>query len=276
MLANRDREIDPSAPRGRGRGRGTRGGREYDRHSATGRVYILSLLAIADDDRDTQKATNQGWGNEATSWESAEPIAEADRNAEKKDADEPTTAPEETTVEEPVKEPVKEPEEEDNTQTYDEWMASQKKLDVPTDVRKPDQSKWEGTTSLLTKKARTLDDALFGESTAQKTKSSSSTTAKKSAPKKVVLEIEQRFTPIRSGRGGDRGGRGGFRGTGDRGDRPERGERGGRGRGEGDRPRGRGRGEDRGGRGRGGSTRGSRGGGQTIDVADTTAFPALG
>lgn len=285
MLANRERETDPSAPRSRGRGRGGRGGREYDRHSATGRVYIPpSFLAItADNDRDTQKATNQGWGNEATSWESAEPLAEADRNEEKKDAEEPTTAPEGTVVEETTKEPEREPEEADNTMTYDEYLASQKKLNVSnTDIRKPDQSQWEGTTSLLKSKARALEDTFFGESSAQKTKSSSTST-KKSAPKKVVLEIEQRFTPIRSGRGGDRGGRGGYRGTGDRaerGDRPERGERSdrgsGRGRGDSDRPRGRGRGDDRGGRGRGASTRGGRGGAQTIDVADTKAFPALG
>lgn len=132
------------------------------------------------------------------------------------------------------------------------------------EVRKADQSKWEATTSLVSKKARQVEEALFGEKPAEKTKTSST---KKSAPKKVVLEIEQRFTPIRSGRGGDRGGRGASRGTG---------ERSGRGRGDGA-PRGRGRGEDRGGRGRGGaSSRGGRGGSQGINVADTEAFPALG
>lgn len=134
------------------------------------------------------------------------------------------------------------------------------------EVRKADQSKWEATTSLISKKVRQVEEALFSEKATEKSKSSSSST-KKSAPKKVVLEIEQRFTPIRSGRGGDRGGRGGSRGTG---------ERGGRGRGEGA-PRGRGRGEDRGGRGRGGaSSRGGRGGSQGINVADPEAFPALG
>jgi plasminogen activator inhibitor 1 RNA-binding protein len=240
-------------------------------------------LAIVDHDRDTQKATTQGWGNETTSWESAEPIAEADRKEEKKDAEEPSTAPEETVVEEDAKAPEKEPEEEEQTITYDEWLSTQKKPDFSTEIRKPDQSKWEGATSLLNKKARVVEESLFGETSSQKPKSTSSST-KKSAPKKVVLEIEQRFTPIRSGRGGERGGRGGSRGTGDRGDRPERGERSdrgsGRGRPDGDRPRGRGRGEDRGGRGRSASTRGvgggGRGGAQTIDVADTNAFPALG
>ena len=122
---------------------------------------------------------------------------------------------------------------------------------------------------MLNKKDRASEDSLFGESSAQKIKTSSST--KKSGSKKVVLEIEQRFTPIRSGRGGgDRGGRGGgSRGSSDRG---------GRGRGD-STPRGRGRGEDRGStRGRGGSGRGVRGGAgvRPIDVADTAAFPALG
>ena len=128
----------------------------------------------------------------------------------------------------------------------------------------------------MSKKARAVEDSLFGEASAQKTRSTSTT--KKSAPKKIVVEIEQRFTPIRSGRGGDRGGRGGDRG-GERGGRggDRGGERGGRGRGEGgsSAPRGRGRGEDRGGRGRAGGIRGGRGGSHTIDVADTTAFPAL-
>ena len=38
------RERNPDEPRPRGRGRGARGGRgrEFDRHSATGRVYVLN------------------------------------------------------------------------------------------------------------------------------------------------------------------------------------------------------------------------------------------
>jgi plasminogen activator inhibitor 1 RNA-binding protein len=220
---------------------------------------------VSTNDRDTQKATDQAWGPETTSWESAAPIAEADRNAEKKE-DVEAPPPEETpaAADTPAKEPEKEPEEEDNTQTYAEWLANKNSTTFSVGaIRKPDQSEWEGKTALL-KKERGVQEALFGETTAQKSKSSSS---KKSAvPKKVVLEIEQRFTPIRSGRGTERGGRGGSRGTGDRG---------GRGRGDGA-PRGRGRGDDRG-RGRGsGYSREGRGGAKTIDVADTNAFPALG
>jgi len=217
--------------------------------------------------RDTQKAVDQGWGNEATSWESAAPIAEADREAEKKDAGEATTAPEADDT--PAKEAEKEPEEEP-TQTYADYLASQMKSGFSiSEVRKADQSKWEATTSLLNKKARPVDEALFGEKTAEKTPKSTST---KKAPKKVILDIEQRFTPApRGGRGEGRGGRGGRGGSGE-----SRGS--GRGRGDGT-SRGRGRGEDRGARGRGGaggSIRGGRGGAQTIDVADTEAFPALG
>ena len=120
--------------------------------------------------------------------------------------------------------------------------------------RKPDQSQWEKSTTLLTKKEQVIEDSLFGEGLKKETKATQSS-SKKSAPKKVVVEIEQRFTPIRSGRGGDRGGRGGYSG--------ERGRGGTRGRGR----------DERGGRGRGG--RGGRGAADTIDVADTTAFPAL-
>jgi plasminogen activator inhibitor 1 RNA-binding protein len=218
---------------------------------------------ITDEHRDTQKATDQAWGNEATSWESAAPIAEADHNEEKKEIDEPPAVPEEvTTGGATTQENEKQPEEEEQKQTYAEWLANKNKSDFMIhEARKPDQSKWEGSTSLLAKKNRTVEEGLFGEGEGSAQKVKTTTSAKKTAPKKVVLEIEQRFTPIRSGRGGDKGGRGGSRGSG---------ERGGRGRGDGP-SRGRGRGEGSG-RGRGGN----RIDAQTIDVADTTAFPALG
>ena len=195
--------------------------------------------------------------------------SEADAAAEKKEAGEATSVPEpeDSTAKEADKEPEEEP-----TQTYADYLASQMKSGFSIgEVRKADQTKWEATTSLLSKKARQVEEALFGEKTNEKTTKSTSTT-KKAAPKKVVLDIEQRFTPApRGGRGDGRGGRGGRGGSGE-----SRGS--GRGRGDGI-SRGRGRGEDRGARGRGGaggSTRGGRGGGQTIDVADTNAFPALG
>ena len=43
VLANREKDTDQSRPRGRprgGRGYGGSRGREFERHSATGRVYV--------------------------------------------------------------------------------------------------------------------------------------------------------------------------------------------------------------------------------------------
>src|SRR5437667_2578557 len=73
--------------------------------------------------RDTPKATNQGWGDDVTAWESAAPIAEAERDAEKEETEQPTIAPEDTpaSAAETSKEPEKEPQEEDQTQTYADW-----------------------------------------------------------------------------------------------------------------------------------------------------------
>src|SRR2546423_6952436 len=119
---------------------------------------MVPLSTSADSVRDSQKAVDQGWGNESTSWESAAPIAEADREAEKKEAGEATTSPEaaETSAREPEKEPEEEP-----TQTYADYLASQAKSGFPVaEIRKPDQSKWEATTSLLNKKV-TQVEALF-------------------------------------------------------------------------------------------------------------------
>jgi plasminogen activator inhibitor 1 RNA-binding protein len=233
------------------------------------RLEECTVSIVVTDCSDTQKASDQAWGPETTSWESAAPIAEADRNEEKKDSVETDKAAEEIAAlpeETPAKEPEKEPEEEDNTQTYVEYLASKVSNAFSIgEARKPDQSEWEGKTAIL-KKARGVQEALFGEKATEKSKTSAS--KKTSAPKKVILEIEQRFTPVRSGRGGERGGRGGRGGDRERGT----GERGGRGRGDGT-PRGRGRGEDRG---RGRATSGRGRGNVKVDVTDTNAFPALG
>lgn len=208
--------------------------------------------------RDTQKATEQGWGHEATSWESAQPIAEADREQEKKEANEPTSAPEEA-ADGTVKEVEPEKEEEPEPMTYKEWLEQNKKKaeEAAANVRQPDQTQWEAAKELVSKKAREAKEALLGSESAQKTKTATAASSKKtSGPKKVLVDIEQIFSPVRSERGGR--GRGGARGTGERG--------------------GRGRGRGEGGRGRGGAAgRGGRGGSsQTINVADTEAFPALG
>jgi len=240
--------------------------------------------------RDTQKATNQGWGDETTAWESAEPIAEADRKEEKKEADEGTVAAGKPTEEAAAPaEPEKEPEPEDNTLTYAEWLAAKTtgKSDLAAHpVRQTDQSKWATVQSVISKKDKVVDDALFGEATTGGQKTRSVSTSTKKASKKIVVEIEQRFTPIRSDRrGGDRGGRGAERSS--RGSGEGRGAGRGRGGEDRDRPlaprgeRGRGRADgERGYGGRGGG-RGGRGGGRssgptTVDVNDETAFPALG
>jgi len=181
----------------------------------SGPKYIVKCIVVMC--RDTQKATNQGWGDETTAWESAEPIAEADRNEEKKEAGETTTVPTPAAkaTEEPVApaEPEKEPEPEDNTLTYAEWLAAKAadKSDYGAHpIRQTDQSKWASAQSVISKKDRAVDDNLFGEATTGGQKTRSVSTSAKKAPKKVIIEIEQRFTPLRSDRrGGDRGGRGG-------------------------------------------------------------------
>ena len=295
-MQNREREPGV-AGRGSGRSARPRGGREFDRHSQTGRVYLppqsgpkYTVKCIRLICRDTQKATNQGWGDETTAWESAEPIAEADRNEEKKDADATTTtpAPAAKATEEPAApaEPEKEPEPEDHTLTYTEWLAAKAtdKSDFAAQpIRQTDQSKWAHTQSVISKKDRAVDDGLFGEATTGAQKSRSVSTSAKKAPKKVIIEIEQRFTPLRSDRrGGDRGGRGGERSSrgvgegragrgGEDRDRPSvpRGERG-RGRADGERGY-----AGRGG-GRGGRVVGRPSGPTTVDVHDKAAFPALG
>jgi hypothetical protein len=49
VLGNRERDVDESRPRGRGRaarGSGSGRGREFDRHSATGRVYLYNCILL--------------------------------------------------------------------------------------------------------------------------------------------------------------------------------------------------------------------------------------
>lgn len=49
ILGNRERDAEESRPRGRGRparGSGSARGREFDRHSATGRVYVYNCVLL--------------------------------------------------------------------------------------------------------------------------------------------------------------------------------------------------------------------------------------
>ncbi|KAF7320281.1 HABP4-PAI-RBP1 domain-containing protein [Mycena kentingensis (nom. inval.)] len=239
---------------GRGRGRGgSRGGprgrgRQFDKHSQTGKV-------------DSDKKINQGWGADEGSAElKAEQAAINDANAEAApsggdwgapaggDAGDWATPAAEGTPAADADKPEREgrprrerePEEEDNTLTLDQYRAQDKTSDaVPKleGLRKAN----DGTDTW--KDVVALEKSDDGESYfVGKAKAAPKARAKKE--EKVFLEIDARFE--RPSRGGPRGGRG----------------------------------EGRGGRG-GGRGRGApRGGGRpvaaaNVDVDDEKAFPSL-
>ncbi|KAI0374212.1 hypothetical protein BV20DRAFT_490954 [Pilatotrama ljubarskyi] len=233
--------------RGRGRGRGDRGrggrGRQFDRHSATGKT-------------DSEKKIHQGWGgDEPTTELNAEVAADNDAAAEKNEWTNPTDNADawgagatETpagegaaaTGEKADRKP-REPEEEDNTLTLDEYLKKKQSLDIvpKLEARKVDAADLKDAVK-ITKKDEDEDAYFVGK-------------AKSSAPKpkakkedKIYIEIDARFErPARGGRG--RGERGGERGT-----------RGGRGRG-----------------GRGRATNGNNASTPALNVDDETAFPSL-
>ncbi|KAI1797840.1 hypothetical protein LXA43DRAFT_1088908 [Ganoderma leucocontextum] len=237
--------------RGHGRGRGDRGrgarGRQFDRHSATGKT-------------DSDKKVHQGWGgDEGVSELKAEAGGATDAAAETTEWDAPNdtsgwdAAPAEgataATEGAPAGEKAearkpREPEEEDNTLTLDEYRKKKSNLDIvpKLESRKVDDSAFKGAV-VVTKKDEDETAYFVGKSKTAAPK------AKAKKEEKVFIEIEARFErPARGGRG-----RGGDRG-GDRG-----GERGARGR-----PRGAPRG------------RGATGpAATTLNVDDETAFPSL-
>lgn len=164
---------------------------------------------------------------------------------------------------------VAEPEPEDNSKSYEEYLAelAEKKLALGSGVpeaRKPNEGSKQNKKWQTAKELSKEEEEDFVAASAGKAK------RERERKQKQVIDIDQRFVeaPERSG------GRGGFRGGRGRGDGPSRG-----GRGEGFRGRG-----DRGGRGRGdgnfrgGPRGGPRGGsGSTpINTEDTSAFPSLG
>ncbi|EIM92433.1 uncharacterized protein STEHIDRAFT_164715 [Stereum hirsutum FP-91666 SS1] len=257
--------------RGRGgdrgdRGRGGRGGGRQDRHSASGKV-------------DTEKRVNQGWGAEEGKAElNAETAGATDAVAEEKDAsnewgvtatdataaaDDPwatTTTPAdgaaavapaegEKPAEEGRKPREREVEEEDNTLTYEQYLAQQKEkaeAEEKLQLREANEGDDSWKDTLAVQKKNEEEDAYF----VGKSKSAPKPRAKKE--EKVFIEIDARFErPSRGGRGrgGDRGG---------------------------------GRGGERGARGRGGPRGGGRGARQNgapaaaaVNVDDETAFPSL-
>ncbi|KAJ7070988.1 hypothetical protein C8F01DRAFT_1244659 [Mycena amicta] len=235
--------------RGRGRGGASRGGprgrgRQFDKHSQTGKV-------------DSDKKINQGWGAQEGNAElKAEEAAISDANAEAAPAAADWGSPAGATdwaspaadagdkpVDRDARPPrrEREPEEEDNTLTLDQYLAQQKdkeSLVVPKldGLRKAnDGNTWKDVVAL----EKTESDAYF----VGKTKATPKARAKKE--EKVFIEIDGRFE--RPSRGGPRGG----------------GARGGDTRGRGSRGVARGRG--------GGAPRGSA----AVDVDDEKAFPSL-
>lgn len=228
-------EDDGAAPRV-SRGRGGRG-RQYDRHSQTGRV-------------DTDKQVNQGWGANRGEWDderAGDDLAQQDAagaNAQDPNAvpasENPAAAEGETALE------TAEPELEEVVKTYDEYLAelAQRQADLgpPVEARRPNEGgsdkKWSTAKELSRKEEE--GDYFVGES-----KDKSRNRERKT---KNVLDIEPHFIePREAGRGGrGRGGRGG-RGRGDRGSRSDRGDQ-----------------------------YRNRSTGDAVNIADPSAFPSLG
>ncbi|EPE31779.1 hypothetical protein GLAREA_11861 [Glarea lozoyensis ATCC 20868] len=246
--AQQDRPARNDRTPGSYGGRGRGGARTFDRHSRTV-------------GGESEKQAAHGWGaNEGEAELADETAGEALAKADQKDA---------LTGDAPADDaPVAEPEPEDNSKSYEEYLAelAEKKLALGAGIpeaRKPNEGKQDKKWANAKPIAKE-DEEDFVAGSGGKTK------RVRERAKKEVVEIDQRFVeaPDRGGRGG------GFRGGRGRGDGPSRG-----GRGDGN-FRGRG---DRGGRGRGdGSFRGARGaprggaGSASINTEDTSAFPALG
>ncbi|PWW74430.1 hypothetical protein C7212DRAFT_365012 [Tuber magnatum] len=231
--------AEGAAPRGGHRG-GRGGRREYDRHSATGRT-------------DSDKKYSQGWGDTRgnSEWNDelvGEELARKDATGADT-ADPSAVAPVDAPAEDEEAQEAAEPEEE-RVKTLDEYHAELEQrrdgLGPPTEVRRPNEGtkndkKWAGKE--LSRKVREEDVFFAGESRER--------TRLRERKQKNLLDIEPRYPESRENRrGGDRGGRG-------RGDR------------------GRGRGGDRQPRSDNNQRGGQKSGGY-VDVADKSAFPALG
>ncbi|KXN73344.1 hypothetical protein CONCODRAFT_77395 [Conidiobolus coronatus NRRL 28638] len=163
--ANRGKPAHGRRPRQVGRGR------EFDRHSATGRT-------------DSKKAEEAGWGKATENLEQATEGAAAETEGE---------APK-------TPEAVEEPE--DNEKTLDQYYAelASKSLNISAkEVRKAgegvDDSKWKNSTAL----EKDDDDFFVGKGIPSKARKA------KAAAQKVHVDIEQRFTEAqRPGRRGER------------------------------------------------------------------------
>ncbi|CAA7266477.1 unnamed protein product [Cyclocybe aegerita] len=261
--AESQRKVEGAREGGRGRGRGRGGagrggrGRPFDRHSQTGKTDSDKKIhqSWGGDDGNTEfkaeqaatvdaaaEVTGNEWGADtsaAADWGAPAADASADAWGAPPAAD---AAPAEADKPESRPRREREPEEEDNTLTFDQYLAQQKekesvipKLEGPRKANDGAEEIWKDAVP-LTKNEE--EDAYF----VGKTKAAPKARAKKE--EKVFLEIDARF------------------------ERPDRGGRG-RGRG-GDRARGAGRG------GRGGPRGGRQNGAAAVvNVDDQSAFPSL-
>lgn len=265
------RRFDGERKEGRGRGRGRGGdrggrGRPFDKHSQTGKTDSDKKVhnSWGGDDGETERKTEEAATNDAIAENAGAASGLNDWNAPAADVpadnwDAPAAgaAPTDSWDAPPAAEGAEKPqsgerrerrgdreEEEDNTLTFDQYLAQKRELDIvpKLDVRKPndgaDDDVFKGAAPLQ-KKAEDL------EYFAAKTKSAPKARTKKD--EKVFIEIEARFERPRGGRGGRGGDRGGERGRGERG-------------------------RGRGGRGRGGANGYAA---TPVNVDDESAFPSL-
>lgn len=152
-----------------------------------------------------------------------------------------------------AEEAAKPVEEEDNTKSYEEYLAERTKAALGSGLGRLEGRQVEGTSDFVGSALKKEEDKSFFGGSKKDKADAAAEKAKKEKKEKVFLEVEGRFAPP------------------SRGDRPERGGRGGRGgfRGGNDRPA------------RGGAGRGGRGGNRNagnapaVAVDDATAFPAL-
>ncbi|KAJ9107931.1 hypothetical protein QFC19_002674 [Naganishia cerealis] len=227
------------APRGRGAAAGA-GGVPHERRQ-DGRKSAHALP-------DTEKRVASGWGPEEGNAELAaevEGAVDASKEAAAPDAEATAAATEAPAAEKKVEE------EEDNTKSYEEYLAEKAK--AAASFAQLEGRQVEGSSDFVgsaLKKSDEPEDPFFS-GLKQKEKPTGQKKETSSKKEKIFIEHEGRFAPPSTGerRGGARGGRGGNRG--DRGERPAR-----------------------------GTARGGRGGNTQrqapIAVNDDKAFPALG
>jgi len=251
--ADGQKRFEGGDARGRGRGRGaSRGGprgrgRQFDRHSATGKTDSEKKIhqSWGGDDGKTELKVQQAastdaaaegaWGGDAQTGDWNAPAAESTQDWGNADSATPADGTAADKPEGERRRKDREPEEEDNTLTLEQYLAQKKdssgipKLSTRKANDGAGEDIWKGVVPL--QKNPDENDYFVGKS------KSSAPKARSAKPDKVFLEIDARF------------------------DRPDRG---GRGRGRGDRSRG-----------RGAPRSGRPAAHQPVNVHDQAAFPSL-